>query len=132
VITLLTLYMPALIFVNGKVSFGHIAAGYTGLLLVGAASTAVGTFGSSLVRSQLVAAVIAAVILLFFTISWLLGRIVDPPLDDIVSYFSLYDRHFLNSFGKGRINTEDIAYYLSITFVFLLLSVRVLASRRWK
>ncbi|MFB6374667.1 MAG: ABC transporter permease, partial [Bradymonadaceae bacterium] len=34
--TLLTLYMPALIFVNGKVSVGHIAAGYLGLISVGA------------------------------------------------------------------------------------------------
>ena len=32
-LTALTLYMPALIFVNGKVSIGHIAVGYLGLLL---------------------------------------------------------------------------------------------------
>ena len=42
-----TLYMPALIFINGKVSLGHIAAGYTGLLLTGAGSAAPGTLGSA-------------------------------------------------------------------------------------
>ncbi len=34
-ITLATIYIPAMIFVNGKISFGHLAAGYLGLLLLG-------------------------------------------------------------------------------------------------
>ena len=34
--------MPALIFVNGKVSLGHMAAGYLGLLLLGSATLAIG------------------------------------------------------------------------------------------
>ena len=46
-LTVLTLYMPALIFVNGKVSIGHIAVGYLGLLLVGSATIAIGLFASS-------------------------------------------------------------------------------------
>jgi len=131
-LTVMTLYMPALIFVNGKVSFGHIAAGYGGLALVGAASVAIGTFGSSLARSQLIAAVIAAVFALFLTVSWLLGKIVDPPLDGLISYMSWYDRHFLQSFGRGRVNTEDVVFFVSVTFVFLVMSVRVLAARRWR
>lgn len=130
--TLLTLYMPALIFVNGKVSLGHIAAGYAGLLLAGAASVAIGTFGSALVRSQLVAVVISAFFLVFSALSWMLGRVVDPPLDDLVPYLSIYDAHFIQTFAKGRVNTEDIVYYLSVTFVFLLLSTRILSSRRWR
>src|SRR5688572_9317957 len=37
----LTLYMPLLIFINGKVSLAHLAAGYLGVLLISAASLAV-------------------------------------------------------------------------------------------
>ena len=33
--------LPALIFVNGKVSFGHIAAGYLGMILLGATTLAI-------------------------------------------------------------------------------------------
>ncbi|HOF19533.1 MAG TPA: hypothetical protein PK082_11535, partial [Phycisphaerae bacterium] len=40
--TVISLYMPALIFVNGKVSVGHIFVGALGLLLLGAATTAIG------------------------------------------------------------------------------------------
>ena len=56
-------YMPLLIFVRGKVSLGHLGAGYLGLYLLGAASVAIGTFGSAVARSQVVAAMIGAAIL---------------------------------------------------------------------
>ncbi|MCB9746122.1 MAG: ABC transporter permease subunit [Alphaproteobacteria bacterium] len=129
--TLLTLYMPALIFVNGKVSVGHIFSGYLGLLLVGGATAAIGTFGSALARSQFVAAILSGVITVVMLVSWLLGRVTDPPLADVFSYMSLFDRHF-QPFQGGRINTEDVVFYLSVTFVFLLLSTRVLSARRWR
>lgn len=127
----LTGYMPALIFVEGKVSYGHIAAGYTGLLLTGSAVVAIGTFASSLSKSQLVAAVIAGVVVGVLVLSWLLGRITEAPLSDVFSYLSLYDRHF-QPFQRGRINLEDVVYYLSLTFAFLMLSTRWMAARRWR
>ena len=37
-LTLATVYMPLLILVNGQVSFGHLAAGYLGLALLGSAT----------------------------------------------------------------------------------------------
>ena len=43
IMTLLTAFMPALILVNGKVSLGHVVAGYVGLLLLGGATLAIGT-----------------------------------------------------------------------------------------
>ena len=42
--TALTVYMPLLLFVNGKVSVGHICVGYAGILLYAAAGTAIGLF----------------------------------------------------------------------------------------
>ncbi len=127
----LTGYMPALIFLEGKVSYGHIVAGYTGLLLSGAAVVAIGTFSSAVSKHQLVAAVIAGVIVGVLILSWLLGRVTEAPLSDVFSYLSLYDRHF-QPFQRGRINLEDVIYYLSITFAFLMLSSRWLAARRWR
>ena len=43
-----SIFMPLLIMVNGKLSFGHVAAGYLGLFLLGSASLAIGTLGSAL------------------------------------------------------------------------------------
>lgn len=131
VLTLSTLYMPGLIFVNGKVSAGHIFAGYLGLFLVGAAATAVGTFGSAVARSQLVAGVLTGVMLVFLLVAWMLAKVTEPPLSDMFSYMSLFDRHF-QPFMKGRIQVEDIVYYLSLVFGFLMLSTRWLSLRRWR
>ncbi|MEZ4462214.1 MAG: ABC transporter permease [bacterium] len=129
---LATAYMPALIMVNGKVSLGHVMSGYLGLILVGAAVTAIGTFASTLSRSQLVAAVIGSVITVFLLISWLLAKVANPPLDGVLSYMSLFDRHFRTTFMEGRIDTRDVIYFLSLTFGFLMLATRFFASRRWK
>ena len=54
-----TLHMPLLIFVHGKVGWDQIAIGYLGMFLYGGAVSAIGVFASSLVRSQLLAAVIS-------------------------------------------------------------------------
>ncbi len=128
---LLSLYMPALVFVNGKVSYGHIFAGYTGLLLVAASIAAIGTFASTLSSSQLVAGFLTTVIVVALLLMWLLAKVADPPLKDLFSYLSFFDRHY-RGFMRGQINTEDVVYYLSICFVFLMGSTRFLAMRRWR
>jgi ABC-2 type transport system permease protein len=126
----LTVYMPAFIFVNGKVSWAHIGAGYLGLLLLGAAVTAIGTWGSSVSRQQFVAAAVGGVMTVLMLLMWMLGRVSDPPLDGIVSYMSLFDKHF-QPFMEGKINTESVDFYLSLCVAFLLLSVRAIRGRRW-
>ncbi|MED5374634.1 MAG: ABC transporter permease [Myxococcota bacterium] len=131
VMMLISTYMPALIFVNGKVSLGQIGVGYLGVFLASASAAAIGTFGSTLARSQLVAVIISGVIVVALLLAWLLGRVTDPPLDEVWSYLSLYDRHF-QPFQKGRLNTEDVVFYLSMCFGFLMLSTRTLSARRWK
>src|SRR4029079_1737133 len=80
ILTVLTIYMPLLILVNGKVSFGHIAIGYLGLVLLAAATIEIGLFGSALARSQVLAAIIGAGILVTLLLLWLVGRVTDPPL----------------------------------------------------
>jgi ABC-2 type transport system permease protein len=128
---LATLYMPGLIFVNGKVSLGHIATGYLGLFLVGSATVAIGTFASTLSKSQLVSAVIGGVITVFMLVSWLLAKLTDPPLNAVLSYLSLFDRHFRTSFMEGRLESADVVFYGSVTFVFLMFATRFFAARRW-
>ena len=130
-LVLATIYMPALVFVNGKVSYGHLVAGYTGLLLVAAACCGIGTLASAISRHQLVAGVISAALVVFFVLAWLLAKVTDPPIKDLISYLSFYDRHF-RPFGRGQINTEDVVFFLSITFVSLMLASRFMAARRWR
>ncbi len=127
----LSMYMPALIFVNGKVSVGHIAAGALGLLLLGSASVAIGTFASSLTRNQVVAAVVSAGVIVTLLLMWKLAKIAGPPLDDVFGSMSLYDKHF-QPFMKGVVNLRDVVFYLSLTFFFLMTTTKILEARRWR
>jgi len=128
---LCTLYMPLLVLVNGKVSFGHVAAGYLGLLLLGSASLAVGTFGSALARNQLLAAITSAVLLVALILCWLLARITEQPLSSVFSAMSLWNQHF-PPFQAGLVHVRDVVYYLVVTYVALFAATRVLEARRWR
>lgn len=131
IITLLTAYMPALIFVNGRVSIEQVLVGYLGLFSLGAATIAVGTFASAVARNQLLAAVIGACLMVFLLLGWLLGQVIDAPINGIFSYTAIFDRHF-QPFMKGRLNTEGLVYYASVCFGFLMLATRSLQLRRLK
>ncbi|AKF80169.1 ABC-2 type transport system permease protein [Myxococcus fulvus] len=128
---LCTLYMPVLVLVNGKVSWGHVGAGYLGLLLLGSASLAVGTFGSALAKNQLLAAITSAVMLVALILCWLLARITEQPLADVFSAMSLWNQHF-PPFQSGLIHVRDVVYYLVVTYVALFAATRVLEARRWR
>ena len=130
-ITLATVYMPALIFVNGKVSFGHIAAGYLGLLLLGAASLAIGTFGSSVARTQVLAAIFSGVIVVALLVCWLLAKVTERPFSEVFQNLALWQRHF-PPFQAGQVHLRDIFYFLSLTYLALFGATRVLEARRWR
>jgi ABC-2 type transport system permease protein len=130
-VILLSVYMPLLVMVHGKISWGQVFAGYLGVLLLGSATLAIGTFGSSMTRSQIVAVVVSAFLWGVMTQSWRLVKVTDAPLDDIFSYLALHNIHF-QSFMKGKVHLRDIVYYLSVTVVFLFASTRMMESRRWR
>ncbi len=130
-LTVLTLYMPALIFVNGKVSLGHIAVGYLGLLLIGSASIAMGLFASALTRSQVVAAIVGAAILTALILLWMLAAAVDPPLNEVLAAMAFHHQNF-QGFQKGILELKGVAYYLAVTYFFLLSATKILEARRWR
>ena len=131
IITIATIYIPALILVNGKVSVGHLAAGYLGLLLVGSATLAIGVFGSALARTQVLAAIVSGVIVVSILIAHLVARVTDRPLKDMFMALALYARHF-PPFQAGAIHLRDVVYYVMVSYVALFAAVRVMEARRWK
>lgn len=128
---LLSVYMPALIFVNGRVSVGQIFAGYLGLLALGATTTAMGTFASALARSQILAAVLAAAIIATFLLCWKLADVASPPISDAISYLALFDKHFYPTFTKGMVTAVDLFFFGALSFLFLTSTSKVLQARRW-
>jgi ABC-2 type transport system permease protein len=121
--------MPLLIFVNGKVSFGHIFGGYLGLVMLGMTSIAVGLFASSIAPNQLVAAVTGGAIMTAIFLCYLGARVAEPPLRDLLAFLS-WKRHL--AWQNGVLHTKDVFYFFSMTYFFLLLSTHVLQTRRWR
>jgi ABC-2 type transport system permease protein len=126
-----TVFMPMLIFVNGKISFGHVAAGYIGLVLLGAASLAIGTFGSSLARTQVLAAIFSGCMVVALVVCWMLAKVTEAPLNDMFTALALHGRHF-PPFSSGAIHLRDVGYYLMLTYVALFSATRVMEARRWR
>lgn len=131
VMTAMTFYMPLLIFVNGRIALGHVAVGYAGILLLGAAALSVGLFASALARSQVIAVIVGAAMLGTLVLLWQLARVTDPPIKDYVAMLSL---HHLRQrpFMTGVLKLENVVFYLAVTYFFLLSATKVLEARRWR
>lgn len=128
----LSLYMPLLIKVNGKVTGAQIFVGYLGVLLLGATVTAIGVFASALTKHQLLAYVIAAAITGVMSLLYPLAVRLDEPVKGALSLIDLWWIHYQNGFMRGVVNVRDIIYYIGVTYVFLLLAVKTLEAKRWQ
>jgi ABC-2 type transport system permease protein len=131
IITGLTGYMPALIYTSGKVSIGHIMVGYLGIVLLGAATVAIGLFASALAKNQVVAAILGGLILGLMLLWWLLGKVAQPPLNDFINGLALHHIR-QRDFMTGVLRLENVVYYLVVSFVFLLGATKTLEARRWR
>ena len=129
ILQLVSVYMPALIFVNGKVSIAHIVTGYLGLILLGSSIISIGLFASSLCSSQLLSGVVGAVMVVVFLVFWMLADIVNPPFKELFGYLAIHNNHFV-PFQKGLISTAHVVFYLCVNFFFIECSMKVLQSRR--
>jgi ABC-2 type transport system permease protein len=132
IIFLLSIYMPLLVKVNGKITFAQIFAGYFGMFLLGSATLAIGLFASALTRHQIVAALLGAVFVLIMCMLFPLAKRLDSPVRDVLEQVDLWWIHFQNGFMRGIINLKDVIYYLAVTYFFLLLAVKTLEAKRWQ
>jgi ABC-2 type transport system permease protein len=128
----LSVYMPLLIQVNGKITTTQILVGYLGLFLLGAAYLSIGLFASALTRYQLVAGVLAAAIGVAMVMFWPLAKKLDAPVSTVVSQLDAWWGHFDRGFMVGVLALNNVVYYLALTYFFLLLAVKTMEAKRWQ
>lgn len=101
-----------------------------GIVLIGAAFIAIGLFVSSLTENQLAAAVITVAIIFVMLVLDVLNQYIDVyAIRFVISWVCVISR--FSRFTSGILDFASIIYYISITAVFLLLTVRVYDKRRW-
>jgi ABC-2 type transport system permease protein len=112
-----TLAYPLTVSFLGQLDWGPVAGGYIGAVLLGAAFSSVGLFASSLTRNQITAFIIGMAIC--FSLSLLDKMLLFLPrsLLGVLGYLGA-DLHFQN-ISKGIIDSRDILYFLSVSFVGL-------------
>lgn len=100
------------------------------VLLVGGVFIAVGVFASALTENQFIAAFSTMAMLVPFVFaSYLNSYINNEFVRNILSALSVTSRYV--SFASGVLDWPAVIYYISLSGIFLFLTVRVLEKRRW-
>ena len=113
--------------VNGALLFGNLIAA----LLVGMAFIAIGTFVSAITENQISAAVLSiAILLAFMLVTYLCDMLPETYwLRYAIEVLSLFYR--FQNFTNGIFDFVALFYYLSVSALFLFLTVRVFDRRRF-
>lgn len=122
-------------FVNqpGALDKGTLLSMYLGVFLAGCLLLSLGCFASALTRSQVLAAMVTLVAGLGLLILNGIVQSISPNSQWQTQLFSLFNlSQQMYDFTRGILDTRVIVYYLSVTFFFLFLTLRVIESRRWK
>lgn len=124
----LTLPYYISIWAMGPVDHGAVWCGYLGLILMSMAYISIGLFASSISNNQIVAFLLALFIGVFFLIIFqVLAGDFTGTLGEIFDYLTI-NNHF-ESISRGVIDSRDIVYFLSISFLGLVLAETALSKR---
>jgi ABC-2 type transport system permease protein len=131
-VLLVSLYMPLIVKVNGKITWSQIFVGYLGLLLLGSATLAIGMFASALTKQQIVAALLGAVFTTALCLTYPLAKQLNKPVADVLEQVDLWWIHFQNGAMRGVLNLKDVVAYVASTYFFLLLAIKTMEAKRWQ
>ena len=146
IMIILSMYFVIILYIFGDPDTGPLFNGLLGLLLYASSTLAIGLFASALSPNQIVGLVVGSGILTALTIVDFVASRIQGIGSDILSFmqlgasFSVFDLgalgvaesgHFAD-FARGIFSITDVVFYISVTIVFLLLTVIILESRRWR
>lgn len=122
-----TLAYPFFISFLGDIDWGPVIGGYIGAILLGAAFSSIGLFASSLTRNQIIAFIIGMAICFFLTLIDKMLFFFPGSIVGFLQYIAA-GYHFEN-ISKGIIDSRDILYFLSLSFLGLYGSHLILQEK---
>ena len=128
VLTSIVYYIPLAMY--GSPTLAMYAGCVIGVFLVGSAFISIGIFISSLTENQFISALgtIAAIVFLLL-VSALNSYINNETIRNFLSGLSVTSRY--SYFANGIFSYDALLYFISISAVFLFLTIRVFEKRRW-
>jgi ABC-2 type transport system permease protein len=111
---------------EGNIDLGSTMGSYFGLLFLVAAYTAIGIFTSTLSENQIVAFLLSVFLCFIFYYGFQGIAKYAKSFEEVISKFGM-EYHF-KSMSRGVIDTRDVLYFLSVSFLFLSFTVFKLKS----
>jgi len=124
----LTLPYYITVWAIGPVDHGAVWCGYLGMILMSMMYIAIGLFASSITNNQIVAFLLALFVGVFFLIIFnVLASNFTGAIGQLFSFLSM-STHF-DSISRGIIDTRNLIFFFSITFLGLMLAETSLSKR---
>ena len=111
-----------------NIDMGSITGSYSGLLFLIAGYSSIGIFTSTLSENQIVSFMISVFLCFFFYFGFEGLAGYTNNYESLIASFGMQD-HF-KSMGRGVLDTRDVVYFISITFIFLSCTVFQLKSNQ--
>lgn len=113
----------------GEIFWTEFLMQMLGSLLIGCAMIAIGLFISAVTDNQIATVAATFGSLLFMYVIDYVSVMFPRFLQKILECINLYSQYY--QFAIGILNPVSVVFYLSITAVFLFLTVRTVEQRRW-
>lgn len=118
-------------FPAGNIDTGAVTGSYLGLLLLGAAFTAIGIFASMFTKNQVIAfAVSVFICFIFFNGFEAMSKIFALRYFEGLLLGMSVNEHY-QSISRGVLDTRDLVYFITVVCLFLGLAKLVLGGRKW-
>jgi ABC-2 type transport system permease protein len=132
VLLVLTLVYQIILLSISQPDIGHTIAAYVGIWMYGGATLAVGLLFSALTENQIVAAFLSMITLMLLWLGDSVGQVISNiDVARVIRTLTLQG-HFSTSFASGLLRGEDVAFFAAIIVVLLFLTIRLVASNRWR
>ena len=127
--------------IYGNPAIAESLVGYLGILLYGAMLISIGMYVSSRTQNQVIAAVVTLAIVGVLSVSGNFAfdfsslfngafSFIGTFLNGAISFININAR--FADFAAGTLNIVPLFYFLSITALFILLTIRAIEKRRWR
>jgi len=123
-----TLSYPIFVSALGELDWGLVAGSYLGTTFLVGLLCAVGLFASSLTKNQIVAFIIGVAMCFFLTQVHRVLFLVPAFLTGFLQFLGA-SYHF-NNIAKGVLDSRDLLYFVSLSFIVLYFTNIVIGNKR--
>ena len=130
----LTLLWSVIISIFGELNLDEVVGNYIGILFIGSAYISMGVFISALTENQVIAAVgslalfVALYLLEIVAMVFFASGALPMFLMRALIFISIFGRY--NEITRGLLSLDNVVFFISVTAVFLFLTMRALDKRR--